>query len=976
MNAVEKALFEKTKDFQEGEIYSDQWKFAKSYLPKVLDTISHVFPHYSLHNSTHSESIINNIVRIIGEESVKKLSVVDLWLLLASAYYHDCGMIVTGNDKIDIFKEGSEFVKFVEEKQKDTFSSLNQYAILFDVKDNKIYYKNEQLTKESYEGARFLLADFIRTKHAERSGSRIEKEGSLHFPGDPIPERIIRILKDICSCHTKDVKEVMDLQPIESSGCGTEDCHPRFVAAMLRLGDLLDVDSNRVSEVLLSTLGSIPSDSKFYNKTNRSITHIRIDQSVIEITAECDDYYVADLINRWFQWLNDELVFYMKRWHKIIPSNDFGYLPTVGDLKVNLTNYDTFDGKKRPGFEIDSSRAIELLQGSGLYTDSCECIRELLQNAVDATYLRVYKENPGIRDLQTFREKCSKYPISVTLDKMEKQFAQEGDVSWRIKIDDQGIGMTKNDLKFLSMTGSSGRNAEKHKLIQSVPEFLWPSGTFGIGFQSVFLITDRVSIVSRKLNKDHYLRAEMHNPAGKEKGAILIQSINKEEVPYGTSLSFEFQDKKGRPQLFHPEDRYSISEFCTYDFAKSKTANFMGMRVMDEVARFANGTFIPVDFYLNGEKKKYVYEKTRIDFDGMDEDTGMQVFVEKPSTSFDDDDDDTKVYYRNQIVRDYYLHLPFLKFHVNILKGSAKDILTLDRNRIKSDYVPTLRKNIIRTLILYLNREIDTFDIERRQLASMFLEINRPFINENKINGIVYKDYWKKYEIRLKKEGSDGVFSLSLEKLLAADFIERLNREDESDLVFFVLDSIRYSISSEYEMWYSFNKFIMTVAKNKGYSLRFTKSGYILSKEECDVLDDSKELREELLYQYLILGDQARGFFPCNAKYSALLVNRNSFASVHDYFASYDYPCMVCPFIRVYDLDQSDDPIGLDYDVDEKVINTVFDNRISTSVTKNQIRKAYSAFKKEWAPIVKTVNERVKKDSRSHYRTRRISYIM
>ena len=30
MNAVERVLFEKTKDFQEGEIYSDQWKFAKS----------------------------------------------------------------------------------------------------------------------------------------------------------------------------------------------------------------------------------------------------------------------------------------------------------------------------------------------------------------------------------------------------------------------------------------------------------------------------------------------------------------------------------------------------------------------------------------------------------------------------------------------------------------------------------------------------------------------------------------------------------------------------------------------------------------------------------------------------------------------------------------------------------------------------------------------------------------------------------
>ena len=261
MNIIEELLFEKTKDLHEGHVYADQWKFAKSYLPKVLDTISHVFPHYSLHNNTHSEAIINNIVRIIGVESIKKLSVVDLWLLLAAAYYHDCGMVVTGEDKKDLFKDGSAFIEYIEEKQHDLASPLNQYAVLFEIKDDKVFYKNERLTQESYEGARFLLADYVRNKHAERSGKRIETEESLHFPGDPIPERIIRILKSICSCHTKDVNEVMNLQPVESSGCGIEDCHPRFIAAMLRLGDLLDVDSNRVSEVLLSTLGSIPSDS-------------------------------------------------------------------------------------------------------------------------------------------------------------------------------------------------------------------------------------------------------------------------------------------------------------------------------------------------------------------------------------------------------------------------------------------------------------------------------------------------------------------------------------------------------------------------------------------------------------------------------------------------------------------------------------------------------------------------------------------
>lgn len=975
MNAIEKVLFEKTKDFQEGQIYSDQWKFAKSYLPKVLDTISHIFPHYSLHNSTHSEAIINNIVRILGTDSIEKLSVVDLWLLLAASYYHDCGMVVTGNDKKNLFNDGSEFVKYLEEKQHDLASPLNQYAILFEIKENKIYYKNEQLTQDSYEGARFLLADFIRNHHAERSEARIEKEESLHFPGDPIPERIIRILKTICSCHTKDVEEVMHLQSVESSGCGTEDCHPRFIAAMLRLGDLLDVDSNRVSEVLLSTLGSIPSDSKYYNNTNRSITHIRIDQSVVEITAECNDYHVADLINRWLQWLNDEMVFYMKRWHKIIPFEGFGYLPTVGDLKVNLSGYDTFDGKKRPGFEIDTTKAIELLQGSGLYTDSCECVRELLQNAVDATYLRVYKENPGIKDLNIFRKKCEEYPIVVKLDKIRKAGAKEEDVCWKIQIEDQGIGMTKDDLRFLSKTGSSEGNIEKQQLIRSVPEHLWPSGTFGIGFQSVFLITDLVVIKTRKLNKDYYIKAEMHNPSGKDKGAILIQSIEKEEVRYGTTLSFEFYDKSNGHQLINSDDRYSSSEFNSFDFAKNKSVNLVGMKVMDEVVRFANGTFIPVDFILEGEKKKYVSQKTKIDFGEVDEETGMQVFVDKWNPLVKGEVE-SNLYYRNQLVRDYYLYLPFLSFHVNVLKGNAKDLLTLNRNNVRREYQDMLRKNIKKTIIKYLNKKIDGYDATRKQFAAMCLELYRDFINENGIEGIRYRNYWEKYELTLKKEGTGDMVHMTLATLLTAESIERIYRDYEMDSLVFVKGGTRYIVVVEFDIWLWIYTFVLQKAQEKNYSLCFKKGSLALMKESGDVIEDTTEAREDVMYRYLRMGERARGLFPCSEKYSSLRVKKQTFEKWDDMNVPFDYSCMICPYIRKYNPEQFDEPVSLEYDVDDRVIKTVYENRADQTVTKEQIKKAYNDFKSEWTSIVDKVNAKTKKEQNFSYGRHRYSIMV
>lgn len=962
MNYIEELLFEKTKDFQEAQVYSDQWKFAKSYLPKVLDTISHIFPHYSLHNSTHSEAIINNIIKILGTDNIRTLSVVDLWLLLAAAYYHDCGMAVSGDDKKELFEDGSEFVRYVEEKQQDQSSPMNQYAVLFEIKGNKIYYKSERLTNDSYEGARFLIADYIRNKHAERSGVKIENEGSLHFPGDPIPERIIRILKSICGCHTRDVSEVMQLHAVESSGCGIEDCHPRFIAAMLRLGDLLDVDSNRVSEVLLSTLGSIPSDSKFYNSTNRAISHIRIDKSIIEITAECNDYNVADLINRWFQWLNDELVFYMKHWHKIIPNEKFGYLPTVGDLKVNLSNYDTFDGKKRPSFDIDSSKAIELLQGAGLYTDSCECIRELLQNSVDATYLRVYKENLGINDIKSLKDACEHYPITVQLQKLDTQSTDNKYTLWGCEITDHGIGMTKDDIKFLSTTGSSGKNKEKIQLIKSVPEFLRPSGTFGIGFQSVFLITNKIKVISRKINKDYYVEAEMYNPSGKERGAILIKTINKDDVDFGTKLYFEFQDENEGHQIFGYEDRYSMSAFNSFDFAKNKYVNLIGMKILDEIVRFANGTFMPVNFIYNGDKKNYVSSKTKIKFDDVDEETGLQLCIDKTSGERGVSYLDSMVYYRNQWVRNYIPSIPYLTFHINILKGSAKDILTLSRNQIRRKHVPILKECILKATIKYLNKKFDSLDTIKKQLASMYLEEYRDYIFEKQINDIIYRDNWKKYEFNVKEKTTDTSEKWTIEKLLESTSIEYIRKEDEVDQLQFNSNGSLYIIKIEYELR-RICYFLLRMAQST-YHLSFKKGGYILYKDnKCNLIEDSRESKEDLMYNYLRRDERARELIPCNEKYKVLQIKKKIFSEYQNLEWYLEYPCMICPYIRKYDIEHVSEAICLEYNVDKTVINTVFENRYDEAVTKKQIEEAYLEYKKEWDPIIEKVNSKAKRES-------------
>ena len=104
----------------------------------------------------------------MGAEVIDKLSIVDLWLLLSASYYHDLGMVITRDDKLECLKEGSAFINYVRSKQNDETSPMHNYALCFEIKDNKLFHKNNEITPENIDAQKFLFADYIRQEHADR----------------------------------------------------------------------------------------------------------------------------------------------------------------------------------------------------------------------------------------------------------------------------------------------------------------------------------------------------------------------------------------------------------------------------------------------------------------------------------------------------------------------------------------------------------------------------------------------------------------------------------------------------------------------------------------------------------------------------------------------------------------------------------------------------------------------------------------
>src|SRR5690554_3543776 len=107
---LEKLLYEKTEGTQSEILYA-QWNYDKKVIPVALNAVSTLFPHYSLHDESHSITILNNIVRIIGKEKLDKLSAIDIWLILEASYSHDIGMVVSSEKLIEAL-ESNKFLDF------------------------------------------------------------------------------------------------------------------------------------------------------------------------------------------------------------------------------------------------------------------------------------------------------------------------------------------------------------------------------------------------------------------------------------------------------------------------------------------------------------------------------------------------------------------------------------------------------------------------------------------------------------------------------------------------------------------------------------------------------------------------------------------------------------------------------------------------------------------------------------------------
>ncbi|WP_373708925.1 ATP-binding protein [Kaistella sp.] len=953
---LEELLYTKTLGKQSDILFA-HWNYDKKIIPSALNAVANLFPHYSLHDESHSETIINNIVRVIGFENIKKLSAIDIWFILEASYSHDLGMVVSSEELVAALNS-DEFLDFFKDLKDDSKNGLHEFADQFEIENKKIKYKHYELNLGFHDGIKFILAEYFRRSHSERSKDIIlnpTRELSLATPRGVIPNRIFKILADICSSHTKDFEDVMQLT-FSEVGIDVEDAHPRFIACMLRIGDLLDLDNNRFSEVMLRTLSKIPIDTLNHKAKHLSIESFRADTEKIEVFAKCNDYDVANITQHWFNYLDTEIRTQMINWNDIVPFKDYGYLPTIGTLKVELDKYDYLDGKKKPKFSVDTDKALSLLQGAGLYEHAYQSIRELLQNAVDSTLIRVWLEHKDNYDFKTpqdhvFFNYLQNYPIEIFIDQKEVIGSEQRSI---IKIKDNGTGISSEDLKYLMNTGSSSKNRKKISIVEDMPEWLRPSGIFGIGFQSIFMLTDEVVIETKSYFTEEYQKIELYSPNSNRDGAVLIQKKKTDHsVKPGSLISLNY-NTPAIPESWSIKTKQGNAMSIAHNFDPLTNESLdinLGM-IIDEILEFENASVIPMKLFINSNKHEFLEKKENY-FKFYEESNSLEINI-LPNLNFKY----IGSFYKNQYVENKFESLLFIDLTVNIHKQKANEILTLNRNKIKSEALDGLFDEILISCFKLITEKFDIiFANEReKQIASMFLKYYQIEYNFLSNFNLSQFQQWENFEIPINNQPNIKLLTL----LNQIETIELKLDEEQifppQDLYFlndshFTIKCSGMSVNSPVSsLIYSIIEKNITGVKNfehgKNHSL--TQVEFFLKQNESEFFPHNKYI--EILKETISWNRTSRKIIPCLKNYNYLRLKQNAKIPYLCHYQlshiiSFDYPKMASPYVVTEDYKaKREDKYTVSIVINDKVLDWVFENRFDTNTTRENIISAYDEF--------------------------------
>lgn len=438
---------------------------------KYLLDVRRTFPNYTLHDETHVLNVMDAMGGLLGDH-IDCLTIGEMELLILAACLHDLGMVYTEEEKQRYYEEEGECKKFLREHCPELLGC-----------------SPEEWPEETRQW-------YLRTLHPFRLPEILQngswKELTEKWPLDAVPKRCVLA---VCQAHGEAPKELLNNEDLEYLPANEVD--PLFCALLLRAGDLLDFDDTRAPRVLYSYVRCSEESLKEWDKHQTS-AGFRYSPSPssdeLPYKACCTNPGIEHAIRDFLDWVDEELGNCLKlrkrcraQWQQ-----NFPFPRAVLRKEIESDGYMSGDFC----LTMDQTQILKLLSGENLYDDRGVFVRELLQNAIDATLLRGKMEADFI-------------PENARIDLWEWN-DKEGNIWFRI--DDQGTGMTLGMLqRYFLKVGNSYYNSQE--LVRDLRdhgqnEDFHGISRFGIGFLSCFFCGDYAEVSTLYIDSEKNRREE------------------------------------------------------------------------------------------------------------------------------------------------------------------------------------------------------------------------------------------------------------------------------------------------------------------------------------------------------------------------------------------------------------------------------------------------------------------------------------
>ena len=199
----------------------DVWKNGSKYLY-----------FYTLHNQEHAIDLIKNVIKVIKAVDYLQISMNDYYIVFISCYLHDISMV-----KIPSMDEFLMDSTIADQISRNYLDEIKDRCLI----DNR---EIKQLLIKFYKEIDVFFENRIRSNHAKESADEIRTRNDLYFLDDCLREKVA----EISLAHGQRVEDVYNIK----SDAKNSLVSTKFDKILLRIADLLDMSSYRVSKPILN----------------------------------------------------------------------------------------------------------------------------------------------------------------------------------------------------------------------------------------------------------------------------------------------------------------------------------------------------------------------------------------------------------------------------------------------------------------------------------------------------------------------------------------------------------------------------------------------------------------------------------------------------------------------------------------------------------------------------------------------------